>query len=327
VADMKKKRDDAPQATPASVKKTHKRKKGARSGPDADDTEGESRPTKRQRGRIQVREVFTRSVSPEKFDVIKTKAATSTQSTKRYGKKGRTTSPAPSGINYDELPSSSVPYKAEKSILVPQRLPVKEVARKASNMPTRTGKTRASAMRRKVEKLEKPPVTKIKADEKAAKALKKRTSNVDHVQMTDIMNLDQPETERVTRSKLKLDKVCFIFANFLDTDPTHSRGRNSRIISAVAPSTMRTLYMFQLQKLLYILLRLTIRNPLPTCSHLMITCSSRKRIGGPGKLQILRILPLNPLSPRLRQSTANPHNLMKTKSPRILLWLIPILTL
>jgi hypothetical protein len=209
---MKTRRNEVSQVGPPPVKVTHKRKKGAESRK-PDDAEDESRPVKRRRGGIQPREVVSRSASPENSDTIQTKTATTARTAKRYGKKGRTSSPAPvavTGIDYDELPGLTVPNKSEKSSPVQQRRPAKEAARKASTITTGMGKTRASAMRRKDEKLETLAVVKVKTEKKSTKTRAKRALNVDDdIKIASVKTLDPPENKRLTRSKL--NKVCLFY--------------------------------------------------------------------------------------------------------------------
>jgi hypothetical protein len=145
---------------------------------------------------------------------------TRTASAKRYGKKGRTSSPAPSAvtaIDYDELPGLTLLDNSKKPSLVLQRRPGKATARKANTVSTSIGKTRASAMRRKDEKLDKPAPIKIKAEKKVPETRAQRVSNADSLKITAIKAVDAPENKRLTRSKLKSDskKVGLLYVSSL----------------------------------------------------------------------------------------------------------------
>jgi hypothetical protein len=221
---MKRRRNDAPQDGPALVKETHKRKKGIESG----DGQVKSRPVKRQRGRLQV---ISRSASlekEEKFDMVQAKSSASTLAAKRYGKKG---SPSPgsstvTGIDYDELPGAIALDKAELSSAIQHRRSPKEAVTKVSAVSAATGTTRASAMRRKDEKLENSAVTKVKVDNKETKTRAKRTLNTDDVKIVDADTINPSETKRVTRSKKrKPDVVGFFKAISLFADVSLLKGK------------------------------------------------------------------------------------------------------
>jgi hypothetical protein len=213
---MKRRRNDAPQDSSAPVKATHKRQKGAK----LDSGEVESRPVKRQRGRTQAEEVNLWPASPEKENtsgMVHTKTPASTLAAKRYGKKGRSSSP-PSGVlkvDYDELPSAIMLDTTKVSSSIQQRRSPREAARTAKAVSTAASGTRASVMRGK-EIFGSSAVTKVKTDTMRTKTQAKRALNTDDVKIPHVHAINPPETKRVTRSTMKkpdLKEVCF-FHNF-----------------------------------------------------------------------------------------------------------------
>jgi hypothetical protein len=250
---MKKKRNDASQGGPAPVEDARKRKKGAESGTLDDD---ETRLVKRQRGRLQTLEVFSSSTSPEKEpDVIQTQTVRYTLAAKRYGKKGRTSSPAPSavtGIDYDELPPSTVIDKWEASSPVQRLRPNRETARKAITVLTGIGKTRASAMRQKDGKLGRSAPMKVKTEKKRTNTRSKQASNKGSMKIADIGAVDLAEkkgTNNQSKQALDTDVVkttCIVVVNpFENKRITRSNLKKSSskvvtfFIFTCSPSLMR----------------------------------------------------------------------------------------
>lgn len=202
-AGMKKRRNDTTQDISQNTKDTRKRKQAADIG-GLDDGDVEQPPVKRQRGRAQALDVVPMSASPGgKSDIIRTK---NRRSTNRYGKKGRTSSPAPSAllaIDYDELPDQTIPSKSEAPPPIQKRRLAKEPVKKATTALTSTSKTRASAMRRKDEKLTVPAV---KADKKEPKARPKPALKADKAKVTPIIIVDQREEQWITKPKPEISE-------------------------------------------------------------------------------------------------------------------------
>jgi hypothetical protein len=201
---MKTERNDAPQDGAALIEDARKRKKETEAA-NFDDSGVENRPVKRQRGRLQAPGVVSRSASPEKkgaSNMTQTKAARFTLTAKRYGKKGRMSSPEPSvvtGIDFDELPGSTALDKPEVSSPVQNIRLTGEAVRDTSALPTGMGKTRALAMRRKDKKVGLP----LTAGKKGTKHQSTQASDTDNVIITNKEAIDPPKNKRVTRSNLK----------------------------------------------------------------------------------------------------------------------------
>lgn len=203
---MKRRRNDAPQDSPAPIKATHKRQSGAR----RDDGEVESRPVKRQRGRPQAEEVNSRPASPGKvnmFGMVHAKTPVSTLAAKRYGKKGRSSSPVPSDIlkiDYDALPSSAIMLDTTgASSFIQQRQSPREATRTINPVSATTSGKRVSA------------VTKVKTNMMRTTTRAKRALNTDDVKIPHANAIDPPETKRVTRSTMRKPdskKVCVFFS-------------------------------------------------------------------------------------------------------------------
>jgi hypothetical protein len=210
---MKKRLNDAAQNISENTKDTRKRKKVADIG-GLDDDDAERPPVKRQRGRAQAQNIVLVSASPDRQ--VRTKNRISKN---RYGKKGRTSSPAPSAIpaiDYDELPDMAIPSKAETPPPNDKRRPAKEPVRKATAVQVGTGKTRASDMRRKDEKLERPIVSTVMADKPEPKARPKRASKADKAKAIPVKVVDQREEQHVDKAKTSEPKnVSLLFVYIL----------------------------------------------------------------------------------------------------------------
>lgn len=224
-AGMKKRTNDADQSIPENTKDIRKRKKATDSG-GLDNDDAERPPVKRQRGRAQAQNIVSVSASPERqSDIVRTKNRISKN---RYGKKGRISSPAPSAtpaIDYDELPDLVIPSKVETPPPNGKRRPAKEPVRKATAVQVDTGRTRASGMRRKVEKVERPIVPTVMVDKPEPKARRKRTSKADKVKAIPVKTIDQHEEQHVAKPKTAEPKNVSLLSVYIFGRLTCSKGK------------------------------------------------------------------------------------------------------
>lgn len=140
------------------------------------DTNARPSPSKRQRT-VEAPNELPEMVRQPKI----AQAEKSTKASRRYGKKGKASSPAPNlaiSIDFDELPGSTAP-KRPISPLPPKR------GKNVANVPTvieDSRKTRASAVQRKDKKADIPMVTAVKPEKKPLKTRPKRGLKVNKPQ-------------------------------------------------------------------------------------------------------------------------------------------------
>lgn len=207
-AGMKKRGNEVTRDIAKNTEETRKRKAVDLGGSDNGDVVRS--PVKRQRGRTRAQDIVSMSVSPKRKS--RTLRKKDRMSTNRYGKKGRTSSPAPSAfpaIDYDELPDLAAPSKDEILLASNKRRPAKKSIRKAAKVLVGMGKTRTSAMQREDEKLEYPTV---KANKEVPKARGKRTKKADKAKATRVKACDHEEQHIIELEISEQKNVSMLFA-------------------------------------------------------------------------------------------------------------------